>query len=106
MTPARKNEIVAVEVTHSSTDVSFRRTTYTRWVLCYVAEASREGQVRRVRIAGQSHSLIVGHLGVVYTLPKDKQAQAKRLAETLSYPGVEYESREALIEAVRAASAL
>lgn len=100
----RKGDVVALRVEHSETNVKMQTHRYVRWVLATVYEASRDGLARRVVIAGSSHSVETARIGEVFTIADgDKQKAAKRLIEATSRAGCEYETAEALKEAVRAA---
>lgn len=100
----RKGNVVAIRVEHSETTVKMKTHRYVRWVLATVHEASRDGLARRVVVGGSSHSIEVWRMGEVFTISAgDKQEAAKRLIATMTRAGREYETAEALKDAVRAA---
>lgn len=99
--PARKGDIVAVMVTHSSHNVAMKRTSYTRWHLATVHRASRDGIVREIVMGGQSIPLRHGYFGEVFTLPAEAQAAARAMVAAMSWPGKEWETAGAIKAAIR-----
>lgn len=99
---ARKGDIVVIEIEHSSTAANFKTTYYTRWNLATVYKATRDGRVQRVVMAGSSHSVEVGRIGKVHTLAT-RQAEAKRLLETIGRAGREFETCDDIKAAILAA---
>lgn len=99
---ARKGDIVVIEVEHSATAADFKTTYYTRWNLATVYKSSRDGRVDRVVMAGSSHSVEVARIGRVHTIA-NRQAEAKRLIETIGRAGREFETCDDIKAAILAA---
>lgn len=102
---ARKGDVVAIEVTHSSTDAKFKRTEYKLFHLATVTRSNRAGAVREVQMAGSFHSVQVARVGRVYTLNGTAEAQgaARKLLATIESPTQnEWPDGEALRAAIRA----
>lgn len=104
MGTARKNDIVAIEVEHTA-QYAFGsgrgRESYTVYHLAHVEQASREGIVRYIRFCGQNHPVRAAMFGKVLTIEGEMQANAKRLAASITYPGRDFNTIEDLKEAVR-----
>jgi len=103
LNPVRKGDVVAIEVTHSSTSIDFKREVYKVWHLAYVERASREGECREIRFAGQSHALRSAGIGKIYPISGARQLAARKLAEAMPYPGIEYQTADELRQAILAA---
>lgn len=95
----RKGDVVALEIEHSETKMHGPTEYYVRFVLATVAHANQRGLATRVMMAGQTHSIEVGRLGKVFAL-KQYQDAARMLAGLTKYPGTEYETKDALKDAI------
>ena len=104
MYKTKKNDIVVVEVTSSSTDIKMRTTTYKWYQLAKAERVSRKGIVERYIRPCDSHPYTVDSRHRVLTITDaDKQAAVRRLYATLGvHSDNEYDTPETLRNAILA----
>lgn len=98
---ARKGDVVAIKVTRSSTRLNGPTDKYESFALAFVTKATRDGLATHVRLAGQSGNIEATKLDAIMTINDiDRQAQARRLAESTEYPGKSYSTQIELRDAI------
>lgn len=95
--PARKGDIVAVELVRSSTRLGAGTTRWSEWTLGEVASADRQGRAKTVVLAGHADAIKPRDGWVrFYGVPLAYHAAAKRLHDRLFAGVAMYESDDAL----------
>ena len=104
MSKAKKNDIVAIEETHSMTKLNGKTTTYETLFLAKVVRADRSGFVSEYQKIGDKKPCVLDlkKFRVMTIENADKQALAKALAEKLALEPAKnrYENPKLLVDAI------
>lgn len=99
---AHKGEVVALQSTHTSTNLKFHVSTYQTWVLATVKRANVSGIVMEAIPGGQTVPRKVEGHRKVYTITGPQQAKARALVASMDYPGAEWSTGYELKAAILA----